>query len=288
MAGISLHNFVFAALLRPSPKHIEIEKDAETTPSQVELLETEIESYEMKHMKSEGIHKQTNNENMQLKHVRNLDITLELSHGETHLSHIVDEHVTDTNTIHKAEDVAGKTVCFKIKDQFRKVFTFAFSIFFINNIFWNMGSSTVILFGPEFNANAGLEKEDATIVFMLIGGGTCVGCILGGLLGNITCCNRIAVYVIANIATGILTLLFPLTFLHTFWGLLVLSLLWGLMFGVILGLLMVVTADLLGAETLGDGYGYLMLANGIGCSIAPPLTACTFVSRRMKLWTAMV
>ncbi|KAL3854969.1 hypothetical protein ACJMK2_014204 [Sinanodonta woodiana] len=267
MAGLNLQNFLFAALLRPSSKHVENENDQETTPNKEELFETDTELLEMKHIKSEGIEINTISENKHLMNVQNLHyITPDLSLGETHHPCIAYE-----NAIHIPKGVVGKNIFVKIKDQLRKVFTFAFTIFFINNICWNMGSSTVILFSPEFNANAGLEKEDATIVFMLIGGGTCVGCILGGILGNITCCNTIAVYVVANVATGSLTLLFPLTFLHTFWGLLILSLLWGLMFGVILGLLMVVTADLLGAEALGDGYGYLMLANGIGCSIAPPL-----------------
>ncbi|KAL3854964.1 hypothetical protein ACJMK2_014199 [Sinanodonta woodiana] len=272
MAGLSLQNFLFAALLRPSAKHVENENDQETTQNKVDQFVAEHEYLEMKHKKLEGIDINTHSENKHLMQMGSLrDTTSDSSQGETHRPEIAYENVKDKIDTHTAKDVEGKNIFVKIRDQLRKVFTFAFTIFFINNILWNMGSSTVILFSPEFNVNAGLEKEDATIVFMLIGGGTCVGCILGGLLGNIRCCNRIAVYVMANVATGSLTLLFPLTFLHTFWGLLILSTLWGLMFGVILGLLMVVTADLLGAEALGDGYGYLMLANGIGCSIAPPL-----------------
>ncbi|KAL3854967.1 hypothetical protein ACJMK2_014202 [Sinanodonta woodiana] len=262
IAGLNLQNFLFAALLRPSAKHIESETNQETSLHKVEVFVAENEYLEMKNRKIEGIDRNTHFENKHLMHMGSLhDITPDSSQGDTHLPETAIENVKDKNDILTAKDVVGKNILIRIKDQLRKVFTFAFSIFFINNIFWNMGYSTVILFSPEFNANAGLEKEDATIVFMLIGGGTCVGCILGGLLGNRRCCNRIAVYVVANVATGSLTILFPLTFLHTFWALLILSLLWGLMFGVILGLLM----------GLGDGYGYLMLANGIGCSIAPPL-----------------
>jgi hypothetical protein len=59
--------------------------------------------------------------------------------------------------------------------------------------------------------------------------------------------------------------------MHSFGGMLMISLVFGLNYGVILGLLVVVTADLLGIEALGDGFGYLMLANGIGIFTGPPL-----------------
>ncbi|KAK3611188.1 hypothetical protein CHS0354_009441 [Potamilus streckersoni] len=272
MSGLSLHNFVFAALLRPPSKHIEREIDKLTAPKKVDLLETENNSLDINRIKSVSSYIHIHLEHNHVVYMRNLnDVTPDLSRGETDLPDTVDVHGTDTNKMHIAGGMVCTTFISKIKDQLRKVFIFGFIIYFINNMFWNMGTSTVILFGPEFNINVGLEKEDATIVFTLIGCGTGLGCVLGGLMGNLACCNRMAVYAVANIATGTITLLFPLTFLHTFWGLLILSLLWGLMFGVILGLLMVVTADLLGADALGYGYGYLMLANGFGCSIAPPL-----------------
>ncbi|KAK3611190.1 hypothetical protein CHS0354_009442 [Potamilus streckersoni] len=269
MAGLSLHNFVFAALLRPptQPKYHECSIAKIATTENVDLLETENELLEMKDIKSENINIRDHLEKKHLINARKLD---DISH-ERHFPYTVDEHETHTNNIHMAVDIICKTFISNIKNQWKKVFTFGFSIYFINNICWNMGASIVTLFGAEFNTNVGLEKEDATIVFMLIGGGAFVGSVLGGLLGNLACCNRIAVYIIANIANGIFALLFALPFLHNFWGLLMLSFLWGLMFGVILGLLMVVTADLLGEEALGYGYGYLMFANGIGCSIAPPL-----------------
>ncbi|KAL3854951.1 hypothetical protein ACJMK2_014186 [Sinanodonta woodiana] len=267
MAGLSLHNIVFAALLRPPPKHIELDIDETTAQEKVEPLETEENPLEIKHIYSVSIYVRNHFEN-----VRNLNnTTTELSLGETDLPDTLYVNGTNTNNMHIAGGMVATTFISKIKDQLKNIFSFGFIIYFINNIFWNMGASTVILFGPEFNENVGFEKEDATIVFTMIGCGTCVGCVLGGILGNLACCNRIAVYIFANLANGTLALLFALPILHNFWGLLTLSFLWGLMFGVILGLVMVVTADLLGAEAFGYGYGYLMFANGLGCSIAPPL-----------------
>ncbi|KAL3854963.1 hypothetical protein ACJMK2_014198 [Sinanodonta woodiana] len=270
MAGLSLHNFVFAALLRPSPKQCECDITISDTTKKADLLNTE--NVELKDIKSENIHIRDHFENKHLLCVKKLDdVTPDSSTSKTLSPYTVNDIDTHTTITPMVVDIVSKTFFFKIKDQLKKVFTFGFSVFFINNICWNMGASIVTLFGAEFNTNIGLEKEDATIVFMLIGCGAFVGSVLGGLLGNIACCNRIAMYIISNLANGTLALLFALPFLHNFWGLLTLSFLWGLMFGVIMGLLMVVTADLLGEEILGYGYGYLMLANGIGCSIAPPL-----------------
>ncbi|KAL3854958.1 hypothetical protein ACJMK2_014193 [Sinanodonta woodiana] len=272
MAGFNLHSIVFAVLLSPLPKHIARDIDTTTAPENVDPLETEEESLDTRHNKSVSsyIHKQLETDH--IVHLRNIEnVTPILSSGETDLPVTANINVTDTNNMH----IAGNIICTfisKIIDQWRNVFSFGFIIFFFNNIFWNMGASTVIVFGPAFNVHVGFEKEDATIVFAMIGCGACVGCVLGGLVGNLSCCNRIAVYIFANIANGTLTLLYLLPFLYTFWSLLILSLLWGLMFGFIVGLLMVVTADIVGAEALGYGYGYLMLANGIGCSVGPPLS----------------
>ncbi|KAL3854960.1 hypothetical protein ACJMK2_014195 [Sinanodonta woodiana] len=272
MAGFSLHSIVFAALLLPLPKHIARDIDTTTAPENVDPLETEEESLDTRHNKSVSsyIHKQLETDH--IVHLRNIEnVTPILSSGETDLPVTANINVTDTNNMHIAGNIMSTTFISKIIDQWRNVFSFGFIIFFFNNIFWNMGASTVIVFGPAFNIHVGFEKEDATVVFTMIGCGACVGCVLGGLVGNLSCCNRIAVYIFANIANGTLTLLYLLPFLYTFWSLLILSLLWGLMFGFIVGLLMVVTADIVGAETLGYGYGYLMLANGIGCSVGPPL-----------------
>ncbi|KAL3854962.1 hypothetical protein ACJMK2_014197 [Sinanodonta woodiana] len=271
MAGLCLHTIVFAALLRPLPKHIERDKDT-TAPKRIDPLETEEIFFDTKRIKSMSsyLHKQLETDH--IVHVRNIDNVTPIStNDETESLDTVDTNGTSTNNMHIAGGIVCTTFLSKIKDQLRNVFSFGFIIYFFNNIFWNMGSSAVIFFGPAFNVNVGLEKQDATIVFTMIGCGTCVGCVLGGLLGNLSCCNRIAVYIFANIANGTLTLVFVLPFLHTFWSLLILSMLWGLMYGFILGLLMVVTADIVGAEALGYGYGYLMLASGIGCSVGPPL-----------------
>ena len=159
----------------------------------------------------------------------------------------------------------------RVGKHFCAIFSSSFIIFCLSNIFWNAGGAVVLIFLPEYMISVGLSKEAAASIFTLVGAGSCVGCVLGGLLGNIKCINRKLLYSFGCIGAGGLTLLYPLPFLHDELGQGALSVTFGLMFGIILGLLVVVTSDLLGTESLGDGFGYLMFANGIGVFGGPPL-----------------
>ena len=169
------------------------------------------------------------------------------------------------------ESQRRQSVSQRLEKHFCAIFNFGFVIFFLSNIFWNAGGAIILIFLPEYMTSVGLSKEEASSVFTLIGAGTCIGCVLGGLLGNIKRINREFLYILGNVGAGVLTLLYPWPWLHTKLGQIILSLSFGLAFGIILGLLVVVTADLLGTEALGDGFGYLMLANGVGVFSGPPI-----------------
>ena len=169
------------------------------------------------------------------------------------------------------ESQRRQSVSQRLEKHFCAIFNFDFVIFFLSNIFWNAGGAIILIFLPEYMTSVGLSKEEASSVFTLVGAGTCIGCVLGGLLGNIKHINREFLYILGNVGAGVLTLLYPWPWLHTKLGQIILSLSFGLAFGIILGLLVVVTADLLGTEALGDGFGYLMLANGVGVFSGPPI-----------------
>ena len=57
----------------------------------------------------------------------------------------------------------------------------------------------------------------------------------------------------------------------------VLSFLFGLCFGIILGLLIIIMTDLLGEDKIGDGLGYLMIADGIGAFSGPPVAGMAII-----------
>ncbi|XP_041364557.1 monocarboxylate transporter 14-like [Gigantopelta aegis] len=153
--------------------------------------------------------------------------------------------------------------------NFRVFTSFCFDVFFINNICYNLCACILLSFGPEFFTTKGLTNIDAAFQLTIAGITTFIGAIIGGIVGNIQSFNRFGMYMTSNILEGIAVMLFPLV--HGFGAISTIAAIFGLFFGICLGLLVMVTIDILGAESMGDGIGYLMLANGIGAFLGPVL-----------------
>lgn len=249
VAGVNLHLLIFAALLRPVPKNLlrslaaaeEFQSLNETKsgPS-IEMSESAINSADDPAC--------TNGD---AKHESSIDYEK--------------EHTVMLPMRKKSSTIA------RLRKHFIAIFTMDFIIFWLSNICWNAGGAIILIFFPKYAYSVGLSKQDASTAYTMVGAGSCVGCVLGGMLGNLRHINRIGLYMLGNLGAGLVTLLLPWKVLHTLMGLSTICLIFGLMFGIILGLLVVVTSDLLGTEALGDGFGYLMLANGIGVFSGPPV-----------------
>jgi len=247
VAGLNLHLFVFAALLRPVPKD----------------LESHIDKQERLQTSSQGM-------------TQNGTELTEFNDESAPNNQIIIE--AETYPMIKTEDDKNpeKVTCVQgMAQHFRSVLQTDYIIYWFSNVCWNAGISIVLLFFPEYALSLGLDKEYASLVLTMVGAGSCIGCVLGGVLGSVKYLNRIWVYIVGNIGTGLFTLAMTWKPFHTFTGLMIVSFCLGLMFGIILGLLIVVTSDLLGLEALGTGFGYLMLANGIGIFGGPPLAGKT-------------
>ncbi|KAI8797640.1 monocarboxylate transporter 9 [Biomphalaria glabrata] len=154
----------------------------------------------------------------------------------------------------------------------RHIFIFThsgFNIYFLSNIMWNAGFSIVNSFAPEFLRERGMS----TIVAAYLVGGCGFGCFLGGIFGgvfgNFKFVNRQAFYIVSNLLCGLTLIIFPFYDDIVFYALCLIGN--GLFFGVILGLLIILLTDLIGVESLENGLGYLMLSNGVGTFIGPPL-----------------
>ncbi|XP_071105130.1 monocarboxylate transporter 12-B-like [Haliotis cracherodii] len=147
---------------------------------------------------------------------------------------------------------------------------FEFDVFFVGNILWNMGLNIVVTFGPDFILTTlGVTSIEAAYMLTVLGLCTFLGSLLTGFIGNFHCVNRLFLYVLVCVLSGIGVICFPIA--KTYVMLMVAHAIVGLGFGGILGLLLVLTTDLLGPESLGDGVGYLMLSNGVGCFAGPPI-----------------
>ena len=150
-----------------------------------------------------------------------------------------------------------------------------FDVFFISNMLWNATAAMVLAFGPEFTTECGISDMNSAWLLAILGLGDFVGGIIGGVIGNIWVRHRQTQYIVANILFGVCVAMFP--FGSTFDEFVAIMLSAGLVFGVVLGLLVVVLIDLIGTNSLGDGLGYIMLANGMGAFAGPGLTG-TFTS----------
>ena len=150
------------------------------------------------------------------------------------------------------------------------IFThYGFNIYFFSNIMWNAACSIVSSFAPEYLRSQGLTSMEAAVLLGAFGFGCFVGGVLGGILGNVSWINRQVLYTLANIFMGGVLIAFPSMGHRDLY--LICLLVSGLAFGIILGLLIIVLTDLIGVESLSNGLGYLMLSNGIGTFIGPPL-----------------
>lgn len=148
---------------------------------------------------------------------------------------------------------------------------YAFIIFFANNIFWNMGVVIILLFGPQYMLFVGLDEQASALIFSIGGIGAFIGSILGGLLGNVKNLRLDLAYIVITVLTGITCLIIPFPMFHSFAGLVSLYVVFAVMSNMIAGLLIVAVAAIVGADAIGTGMGYIMLANGIGSIVAPPL-----------------
>ncbi|KAJ8298560.1 hypothetical protein KUTeg_022620, partial [Tegillarca granosa] len=144
-------------------------------------------------------------------------------------------------------------------NKIRVLLDFPFVIYFINNIIWN--------FGTEI----GQDKRSTALAFTWCGIGSLFGSLAGGAFGSIKFVNRVILYTFANIFIGCFVFTFNISLFQTFVGLSLVNVLWSFSFGIVLGLLVVVTADILGTSRLSVGMGYIMFGNGIGNILGPPL-----------------
>ncbi|XP_033748091.1 monocarboxylate transporter 12-B-like [Pecten maximus] len=268
-AAINMNTFVFAALLLPVPVSRKT-KDADVPQGDelvVMLTDTANEVvYESAQMLNQ-------NGNMENKH-RGINDTL----METEPVSNSNENMRTNSEQYKREirrnDYALTSKSITSEKETKTCYVLCnvvFLIYCINNIFWNMGLSMVFVLGPGYFTEFEVTVKESTICLMCFNAAITVGGIVGGGVGNLRCINRMALYIMANFTTGLFILMLALPFMHTFLAICFDMFSMGIVFGIILGLLVVVTADILGVQALGDGMGYLLLANGIGNTVGPPI-----------------
>ncbi|XP_061182534.1 monocarboxylate transporter 13-like [Saccostrea echinata] len=144
-----------------------------------------------------------------------------------------------------------------------------FVLFTINNVLWKFGGSVQLLLGPDYYTKVGFDLRQAASLLSIQQGTMVVGCVVGGILGNLR--NRNSLFIFSNLSSGFCILAYTFPVLQTMAGLAIINSLFGLSSGIGLGLIVILVSDIVGSQLIGDGMGYLMLASGIGTFIGPPL-----------------
>lgn len=263
VAGINLNAFVFSALLRDSPL-------------QKKQKAKEKLAIELKEIKRNESSSQFEKENL-IKDVNASELVLDIpvakekspeKNGTNGVNISAVERQSLLTSESPDEDVNSNSILSVMLALLKNV---PFCIFVVNNVLWNFGTVIPLILGPEYFTTIGFSQKESATLISLFSGGSFVGCVLGGVFGNIPKINRIYLFIVVNLGVGIVGLFIPLEIAHSMVGLAIVGVIWGTMFGLILGLLVVVTADLVGIHYLGDAMGFLMLANGVGCIIGPPI-----------------
>ncbi|XP_069122830.1 monocarboxylate transporter 14-like [Argopecten irradians] len=277
-AAINMNNFVFAALLLPVP----LSKKDQDVPSGDELvgmltdksnervsevsIEIEKGNVESKPRDVTDTSMDTQLVSDEGRRTQPKDVTDNLLDEEPVSNGIVRTNSKYGRKSSNTDNTSEKEIknCYVLCNP-------VFLIYCINNIFWNMGLSMVFVLGPEYFTEFGISVMKSTICLMCFNAAITIGGIVGGGVGNLRCINRMALYIAANFSTGLFILMLALPFMHAFLVICLNMFGLGIAFGIILGLLVVVTADILGVQALGDGMGYLLFANGIGNTVGPPI-----------------
>ncbi|OWF36060.1 Monocarboxylate transporter 14 [Mizuhopecten yessoensis] len=258
IAAVNMNNFVFSALLLPVPVSKKTKDTAQTDELVVMLTGTTNERTA-----------QISNQNGDAEN-KSIFETESASNTNENLRTSAEQYQRETTKT----NVSLSCNCITAEKEMKNCYVLCniiFLIYCINNIFWNMGLSMVFVLGPGYFTEFGLSIEESTICLMCFNATITVGGIVGGGVGNLHCINRMVLYIMANFITGVFILMLAMPFVHTFGAICLDMLGMGLVFGIILGLLVVVTVDILGVQSLGDGMGYLLLANGIGNTVGPPI-----------------
>ncbi|XP_052689074.1 monocarboxylate transporter 13-like isoform X1 [Crassostrea angulata] len=179
--------------------------------------------------------------------------------------------ITNERCSHKARKMTKDPVT-KAKSTLLQLLTNGpYVLFTINNFLWNIGTTLMLLLGPDYYTKIDLSLTQAATLMSIFQGTKVCGSVAGGFLGNHHSINRCLLCLSTNFVTGLCITVLTLPVLHNMLALALVNSLYGLSAGITLSLTVTLVSDFVGSRLIGDGMGYLMLACGVGCFIGPPV-----------------
>ncbi|VVC35611.1 Major facilitator superfamily,Major facilitator superfamily domain [Cinara cedri] len=163
-----------------------------------------------------------------------------------------------------------------MKELFNGILDFSM---FLELHFLLLSLSTVLLFTwfivpyfylTDFVMNQGLSETDASTIISTIGFTNTVGMILLGWAGDYPWMNVTKVYAFCLVGCGVCCLIMPL-FIDNWWALVIIGAIFGLFFASNFSFTPAILVELIPLERFTTAYGLILLCQGIGNLLGPPL-----------------
>ncbi|XP_050540182.1 uncharacterized protein LOC126904884 isoform X2 [Daktulosphaira vitifoliae] len=175
----------------------------------------------------------------------------------------------------------------EVKELFSGILDFSM---FLELHFLLLSLSTILLFTwfivpyfylTDFVMAHGLTETQATTIISTIGATNTVGMILLGWAGDYPWMNVTKVYAICLIGCGVCCAIMPL-FISSFWSLMVIGATFGLFFASNFSFTPAILVELIPLDRFTTAYGLMLLCQGIGNLLGPPLAG--WVSDVTRVW----
>ncbi|XP_060062643.1 monocarboxylate transporter 12-like [Ylistrum balloti] len=197
------------------------------------------------------------------------------NHSKDVEKYISTEHLQDkSNQTRCFSAISCKKSCFKKSksELLTMMKDWRFVTFCVAMFLFSIAANSAYAFIPLYAKQIAITDSQSTYVIAMTIladglGKICLGAALD--VGRVKP-YRVVAYNLTLLLVGVTYLLLPST--STFIQLCIVSSLFGLLFGGIMSQKSVVTADILGVKKLTDGFGILMLFQGAGSFVGPPIS----------------
>ncbi|XP_060565303.1 monocarboxylate transporter 13-like isoform X2 [Ruditapes philippinarum] len=147
-------------------------------------------------------------------------------------------------------------------------------VFFFTQFLFFAGFYIPFIYIPDKATSDGVNGDSAAWIASTIGISSIAGRVVLGYVADRPFANRMTMFKIALVISGISTALLPL--FETLWLFLVYAVIYGISSGITLSLTSVVLADITGINLLADAMGLNNLFSAFGSLLGPPITGLLY------------
>ncbi|XP_074599114.1 monocarboxylate transporter 1 [Brevipalpus obovatus] len=203
--------------------------------------------------------------------------------GSISSSHL--NYVRDESLIKSPEKKSSLLSCTKfcsdeIRDTLSEMMDFrllqnpAFLLFSISNLLSSLGYYVPHIYIKDRAVGLNIPNDSASNLLAIIGISSMLGRLVFGFISDLKSIDRLLLFNCCLTFSGLSTLLSALLKTHTFLALY--SAFFGITCGAYVSLTSVILVDLLGLEKLTNAFGLVLLFQGTGCLMGPPVVGWLF------------